>query len=236
MIKFFRSIRRNLLGEGHTAKYLKYAVGEIILVVIGILIALSINNWNTNRQKRNNEVKIYQNLKEQIIIDSVDITGQIRYNAFYKAQYISGLEIIENNDRDRQDSLAVFISNLTQYSDFDRRGNIYENMVNSGDINLIKNDEIIKGIIDLEESMMYMNRMETIHYEAMMGYAVDAMKDVIKFSTGEIKKPEVIFSYEFQNLFVLMRKITDEKEMVYYEVLEKISELKQMIEKELKNR
>lgn len=46
MIKFFRNIRQNLLAEGKIGKYLKYASGEIILVVIGILIALQINNWN----------------------------------------------------------------------------------------------------------------------------------------------------------------------------------------------
>lgn len=49
MIKFFRRIRQNLLSEGKTGKYLKYAFGEIVLVVIGILIALQINNWNEDR-------------------------------------------------------------------------------------------------------------------------------------------------------------------------------------------
>lgn len=46
MIKIFRKIRLQLLSDGNTGKYLKYAIGEIVLVVIGILIALSINNWN----------------------------------------------------------------------------------------------------------------------------------------------------------------------------------------------
>ena len=55
MIKFFRKIRQNLLSEGKTGKYFKYAIGEIILVVIGILIALSINNWSNNIQKRDIE-------------------------------------------------------------------------------------------------------------------------------------------------------------------------------------
>ena len=55
MIKFFRKIRQNLLSEGKTGKYLKYAIGEIILVVIGILIALSINNWNDNQNKTGND-------------------------------------------------------------------------------------------------------------------------------------------------------------------------------------
>ncbi|MCB0461581.1 MAG: DUF6090 family protein [Flavobacteriaceae bacterium] len=50
MIKFFRHIRKSLLMENKTGKYFKYAIGEIVLVVIGILIALSINNWNEKRK------------------------------------------------------------------------------------------------------------------------------------------------------------------------------------------
>lgn len=53
MIKFFRKIRYNLMETGKTGKYLKYAIGEIILVVIGILIALSINNWNEQKKENN---------------------------------------------------------------------------------------------------------------------------------------------------------------------------------------
>lgn len=52
MIKLFRNIRQNLIMENKTSKYLKYAIGEIILVVIGILIALSINNWNESRKQK----------------------------------------------------------------------------------------------------------------------------------------------------------------------------------------
>jgi len=52
MIKFFRKIRQNLLRENKTGKYFKYAIGEITLVVIGILIALQINNWNENIEKQ----------------------------------------------------------------------------------------------------------------------------------------------------------------------------------------
>ncbi|WP_460219328.1 DUF6090 family protein [Psychroserpens sp. MEBiC05023] len=57
MIKFFRKIRQNLLSENKFSKYLIYAIGEIVLVVIGILIALQINNWNTNKQLRQSELE-----------------------------------------------------------------------------------------------------------------------------------------------------------------------------------
>jgi hypothetical protein len=55
MIKLFRKIRQNLLFEGKTGKYFKYAIGEIILVMIGILLALQVNNWNENRLKQKKE-------------------------------------------------------------------------------------------------------------------------------------------------------------------------------------
>ena len=65
MIKFFRKIRQNLLSEGKTGKYFKYAIGEIILVVIGILIALSINNWNENRKEYNALKTLTENLNNE---------------------------------------------------------------------------------------------------------------------------------------------------------------------------
>ncbi len=78
MIKFFRQIRQNLLSEDKTGKYLKYATGEIVLVVIGILIALQLNNAN-EKSKLNLQGKIYTQsliaeLKSDLqILEGVDI-------------------------------------------------------------------------------------------------------------------------------------------------------------------
>ncbi len=66
MIKFFRKIRRNLVMESNTGKYFKYAIGEIILVVIGILIALQINNWHENRQKANEIESLMQVFENEL--------------------------------------------------------------------------------------------------------------------------------------------------------------------------
>ena len=67
MIKFFRRIRQNLLSEGKTGKYLKYAIGEVLLVVIGILIALQINNSNELRKANEEEAILLSDLKEDFI-------------------------------------------------------------------------------------------------------------------------------------------------------------------------
>ena len=65
MIKFFRHIRYNLMETGKTGKYFKYAIGEILLVVIGILIALQINNWNQQRILEKQSQQVLLNLREQ---------------------------------------------------------------------------------------------------------------------------------------------------------------------------
>jgi Tfp pilus assembly protein PilE len=66
MIKFFRNIRKKLLAEGKTSKYFKYAIGEIVLVVIGILIALQINNWNESRKSKTIEHTYLENIKADL--------------------------------------------------------------------------------------------------------------------------------------------------------------------------
>ncbi|WP_394746747.1 DUF6090 family protein [Spongiimicrobium salis] len=73
MIKFFRKIRQNLLSEGKTGTYLKYAIGEIVLVVIGILIALQINNWKENSKEKDLEQSYYCLLLDDIKQDKLQV-------------------------------------------------------------------------------------------------------------------------------------------------------------------
>ena len=73
MIKFFRKKRQNLLSEGKTGKYLKYAIGEIVLVVIGILIALSINNWNERNKIDKSIISHLEILKQNLNEDQLQL-------------------------------------------------------------------------------------------------------------------------------------------------------------------
>ena len=78
MIKFFRHIRQRLIRENRFSKYLLYAIGEIILVVIGILIALQINNWNEVRKEKHSLRAIYSNLLLDIKADSVSYSLNLK--------------------------------------------------------------------------------------------------------------------------------------------------------------
>jgi len=79
MIKFFRKIRQNLLMKNKTGKYFKYAIGEIVLVVFGILIALQINNWNENKKIRTIELSILEELQQALVQDTIVINSNIKY-------------------------------------------------------------------------------------------------------------------------------------------------------------
>ena len=77
MIKFFRKIRQDLLRNNKTGDYLKYAVGEIVLVVIGILIALSINNWNESRKNDLKQALLVKNIIEDLRLDFIHINNSL---------------------------------------------------------------------------------------------------------------------------------------------------------------
>lgn len=68
MLRFFRTFRQRLLAENRFSKYLLYAIGEILLVVFGILIALEVNNWNQQRQERAEEIEVLKSVQKDLAL------------------------------------------------------------------------------------------------------------------------------------------------------------------------
>ena len=78
MLRFFRSLRQRLLTENKFSKYLLYAIGEILLVVIGILIALQVNTWNEERVEQAEEQAILRQLKTEFTLNLAQLDDKIR--------------------------------------------------------------------------------------------------------------------------------------------------------------
>ena len=232
-MKLFRGFRQQLIHDKNLKKYLLYAIGEILLVMIGILLAFQVDNWNEDREKKIEEIRTYENIREQILGDKRNIEGQINYNKKYMTQFEYGLKIILENDRTQLDTLASIIPNLMNYSDFDREGNIYETLVNSGKIQLLRNQSIVNRIRLLEQRYNYLNRMENISYDIMIGYVAPGINPVMNFSTAEIIKQERIFSYEFQNIIFLLIRVMGEKEDTYLSAIDEIDRILALIDEEL---
>lgn len=232
MIKFFRKIRQDLLSEGKTVRYLKYAIGEIVLVVIGILIALSINSWNDNRLLQKEEIKYYENIKRQLIEDTQFIRNNIDFNQLFYEQYQFAIELIRNDDRNNLDSLEIIAINLLEFSDFHQETNIYQSLVSSGEIKLLDNQNIIEGLQRLEENYIYINKMEDAHFEIIL-IIYPVLNKIIRFSPVRVENVDILFGFEFQNHFVIVSEIMKEKDEIYKKALDEINSILGLIDKEL---
>ena len=139
MIKFFRKIRQNLLMENKTGKYFKYAIGEIILVVIGILIALSINNANENRKERVQETILLKQLKIDFNSNLAEIDDKIRKRKLAIKASNKLLAYIDNPNIRNRDSLNILLLRTKIYVTFDP---IMIDLASSGELILIKNPKL----------------------------------------------------------------------------------------------
>ena len=232
-MKIFRKIRESLIKEGNFSKYLAYAVGEIFLVTIGILLAFQVNSWNTQQKKTKAEMISYANIKRQINNDKNVIIGNIYYNNIYLKQYKFATEIIEENDRNQIDTLGYIALNLTKYSDVSRSSNIYQTLVNNGELSLLTNLEVVERLQRLEETYTYMNRMEKIHLDIILSDVAQELQMVMKYSDRSVQLPNKLYGYEFQNLFLGMIGIMKEKDGIYIQAVDQIDAITELIQKEL---
>ena len=133
------------MEKNKTGKYFKYAIGEIILVVIGILIALQINNWNENRKLKVEEVKFLKNFKQSLISD-------IEFNDFRFDKYELTKESISfllnhiEQDLQYQDSLKYHFGRITQTWTPKINTEVFE-ALKANDLNLISNDGLRDKLI-----------------------------------------------------------------------------------------
>jgi Family of unknown function (DUF6090) len=143
MIKFFRNLRQNLIMENKTSKYFKYAIGEIVLVVIGILIALSINNWNQNRINQQNEKLILNELHKEFLANKTQLDTVLFYNkrSFQSVQYIRS-KLPVDMGKINLDSLAYHLYYMGFTYTFNPSEGVTNALMNSSTFNLISNDEL----------------------------------------------------------------------------------------------
>ena len=149
MIKIFTRIRQNLLSEGNTGKYLKYALGEIILVVIGILIALQINNWNEAQKMKHWEHRFLTDLKSELKTN-LDQLEEINNRHLLVGKTCDELKSViptaTIKDKTKIDSLYTLT--LFQSTFFPTTG-VYDSGLSAGKIENIRNDKLKYEIMNL---------------------------------------------------------------------------------------
>ena len=149
MIKFFRKIRQNLIMDNKTSKYFKYAIGEIVLVVIGILIALSINNWNENRKLQNEELKLLFDIKTNLESNLVNFKNDTIRNHKDLADYIK-IETHIKNDLPYNEELDTSFGRLTFWASPYIINTAYNSLQTKG-LDLISNEVLKNAIVNMHE-------------------------------------------------------------------------------------
>ena len=163
MINFFRRIRKQLATENNAKKYLRYAIGEILLVVIGILVALQINNWNEQRKERQKEQSFLKQLLEdfsesekrmnatQTFFLEIAISSSFVVKAFWEPEKYSHQEIASQMGNPlRSDRKRPILATI-------------EALVSTGDLNLILSDSIRSHLLSyLEQSKAHIENIQRL--------------------------------------------------------------------------
>ena len=144
MLTFFRRIRKSFLGAGKAGKYLIYAIGEIGLVMIGILLALQVNNWNEERKRKNQLKTILQVVAEDLKKDTLIASGIIKH---YETNNELSLKILMNEmSRDEFKACPSCRSLTTIVKDFTIQQKGYDQLTNFIDQNSAQPDTLVTSI------------------------------------------------------------------------------------------
>ena len=150
MLRFFRTLRQRLLTENKFSKYLLYAVGEIALVMIGILLALQVNNWNEDRKLQEQEIILLGDMKS----DLQETLKELQFGKSLQESTVTNyrilLKAIDNDEpySGKIDSASVYI-NFFHVPKF--RRTTYETLKSQGEI--LSNDTLKKAISNVYDRM-----------------------------------------------------------------------------------
>jgi hypothetical protein len=260
MIGFFRKIRKKLAENNKPMKYMRYAVGEILLVMIGILLALQVNNWNEERKERQLEFKVLTEIKNNLNFDLVDFESNISHLKNIKTSCQSILNTV-NDDLVYNDSLGYYFFYLKIFPHFTPKINGYSSLQAKG-IEIIQNDSLKFKITNLyEDRYKYIltwereriNYKDAILEKMMIPYSgtrslskeivpksfilKGSIKSVVELGTfREIKNFEILKEdTEFHGVVKEVEIATSILILIHENVQDNVSELANLIEKELEH-
>lgn len=163
MLFLLRKIRRKLMQNNKITSYLLYAIGEIILVVIGILIAVSINNWNQEITTKQKEVQYLKNIRLDLKKDLNSLDSLTRFRQGKAASCRSLIEHIDGTPIEDLTDAALDVSNSIWEQHFIPNNTTFTELANSGNLSLISNDTIKELLLELEA--LYNENESSIEHE-----------------------------------------------------------------------
>ena len=248
MIKFFRKIRQNLVMQNKTSKYFKYAIGEIILVVIGILIALQINNWNSNRILQANQLQLSKRLLEETKRNIKDFDTQKQTALKSKSSILSVLHLINKNySKVNKKVLDSLIFNILVTPGFDFNLSVLNEALSTGQVANFDNETLknilysfptkLKDVADREKTILEdsNNNLIPLIYDytslrqidfVFSGFGEKIRKSNLKETDNRVLLKMRRFENVIDNQYYLFSRLTQEynKMEISFKILEKLLE------------
>tara|TARA_R110002096_G_C14374836_1_gene705187 strand:+ start:62 stop:802 length:741 start_codon:yes stop_codon:yes gene_type:complete len=175
MVKFFRKIRQNLLAKNKFGKYLIYAIGEIVLVVIGILIALSINNWNDGRKKTNLKANYIESLKSDLSADLIYFRKQIAKDSIDLAKMLSFSTRLSNSSTTKDTLIQIARYEFSPFTDINNELNMstINSLISTENINVFDrntSESLIKFNNEQLNSISMIDRNDELYFNSVVAY------------------------------------------------------------------
>lgn len=253
MIKLFRNIRKNLLNEGKTTRYLKYAIGEIVLVVIGILIALQINNWSQESNNSKLELKALKNLKEDF---DFNLSELYRVDSLNTKNIRSCLLILNHTgSRYSEDfNLNNYLNDAGASPDYVPKTGFLNDLISSGNLGLIKNSTLrnllsswpaLMNVLELREEASEKSDFALIEFIIKNGSWLDvdeaigfknSLNIILPKSGFEIDNNQMLHLPEFENRIenqIMFFNIVRER---YAECMNLNKEILELLESEIETK
>jgi len=178
MINFLRRIRRDLINENKTSIYLIYAVGEVVLVVFGILIALQIDNWNENKRIRNTEQQYLLALKEEFSFNKGELESIMNRN---KLNFDYALRILDNtgpeNPEITDEKFGRLLTNsLSRETQFDPSQGVLDEIISSGKLGIFSSKEL-KFALSSWSGFLYRVRLQEQELLSMRSRTIEMVRN-----------------------------------------------------------
>jgi hypothetical protein len=257
MIKFFRKVRSQLLGEGKFSKYMIYAFGEIILVVVGILLAIQFNSWSVERGENTKAQWYLNNILDDLHYQtqSLDMI-EAEYNAAIHASKTILRTYYAKGSFTEVDSLNYHLNTLMYAQFFPNTNSSYRELVSSGQLSLIKDKDLSLEVIDFylfseDNEQIFKNDIDNIFYPQIYpvlsslvqvdlgdyvsdekdAYLLDQLPSISKLILQKLQDPEIQLSLE--NAIKLKILILTDQLAIIKETQKGAKELNALIEASL---
>jgi hypothetical protein len=245
MLPFFRKIRYSFAKDNQFFKYSRYAIGEIVLVVIGILIALYINSWNQKRIERNKEVVYLTEIRKNLVQDTLRINDVLSFNEAKRQAIIETYQIFEKATEKgfNLTDFAMKMNPLSQYRLFYPMQTAFNNLLDVEGIDLVSNLQLRTKLSDYyntnyEKGTQEVIKFRTRDFTDYAGYQLTTQESVHAFAQTKLEiktnsMSELHKDHKMITLMMHMAKTLEYHDAEMRSIKDKILEMLALLDTEI---